>query len=393
MLRIVLAALAALACSGLAFAQVDPVRRDLIEAGYGQPLQGRAPLGTYLFYYLSRPQFGDPDHALRIALSPAYLDAEWAVRDAFGAHTDFGVGVFGGGFDSDYNEIRNGRWVREESFTGHDGGVEARLYHLFNPGRRIPLSGILQAGFRYVAYLRDSRNPPDFVVPPDQPVARVRAGLRFGGIEPVLAPAVAAELSAWYEGEARLAAGPYGFDGDRTVQSRVQRFFARGLLAYTLPASQQRFALQLQGGASVHPDHLSAFRIGGVLPLDTEFPLNVPGYYEDEFSARNFLLVGADYSLPVDAAQHWRAGIGAATARIDYTPGLEGPHAWVSGASASLAYTPDTKGWKVALVYGHGFDAIRDGHRGADSLTLLVELDLERMRYMEADVSSRPSTD
>ena len=392
MLRII-TLFAALAFSSLAFAQVDPVRRDLVEAGFDQPLAGHAPLGMYLFYYLSRPQFGDADHALRVALSPTYLDGEWAIRDALGAHTDFAVGVFGGGFDSDYDEIRHGRWVREESFTGHDGGVEARVYHLFNPGERIPLNGILQGSFRYVAYLRDSRNPPDFAIPADQPVARVRAGLRFGGIAPVLAPDLAAELSAWYEGEARLDAGPYGFGGDRSVQSRVQRFFARGLFVYTMPDSQQRFSVVLEGGSQVHPVRLSAWRIGGVLPLDAEFPLNVPGYYEGEFSARNFVLVGADYSLPIDAAQRWRAGIGAAAARIDYTQGLEEPHAWVSGASASLGYEPPTKAWKVSLVYGHGFDAVRNGHRGADSLSLLFELDLERMGYMKTDAAPTPRAD
>ena len=392
MLRIVIAIVAVAAWS-VAHAQVDPVRRDLVEGGYSQPLQGHAPLGSYLFYYFNRPQYGDADHALRIALSPAYLDGEWAVRNALGDQTDFAVGLSGGGFDSDYDEIRAGRWVREESFTGHDGGVEARLYHLFNPGQRIPLNAILMGGFRYVAYLRDGRNPPDFAVPADQPIARVRAGLRWGGVEPVLAPDMAAEVSAWYEGEARLRAGPYGFGGDRDVQSRVQRFFARALLAYTLPQSEQRFTVELQGGASVHPDRLSAFRIGGVLPLDTEFPLNVPGYYEGEFSARNFMLVGASYSLPIDAARHWRGGVGAAAARIDYTPGLEEPHAWVSGASASLDYTPATKAWTVSLVYGHGFDAIRSGHRGADAVTLLMELDLERMGYMSADASSPPRRD
>jgi len=44
----------------------------------------------------------------------------------------------------------------------------------------------------------------------------------------------------------------------------------------------------------------------------------------------------------------------------------------------------------VSLVYGHGFDAIRHGHRGADSLSLLMELDLERMGYMQADAASTP---
>ncbi|HXR55393.1 MAG TPA: hypothetical protein VN858_01255 [Casimicrobiaceae bacterium] len=392
MLRIAVALLIALGFAAPLQAQVDPFRRDLVEIGYDQPLQGHAPVGAYVFYYLSRPQFGDADHALRIALSPVYVDGEWAVRHVFDADTDVGIGVHGGGFADDYDEIRHGRWVREQSFTGHDGGIDASLYHLFNPGQRVPLNAILQGGFRYVAFERDGRNPPDFRIPEDQPIARLRAGLRFGGIEPVLAPDMAAELSLWYEGEARFDPGPYGFDGDRRVQSRVQRFWARGLFVYTLPQSLQRFSVDVTGGASVHPDRLGAWRIGGVLPLDNEFPLRVPGYYEGEFSACNFLLVGADYSVPFDPAQRWRAGIGAAAARIDYTPGLAEPHRWISGVSASIGYAPATKAWKASLVYGHGFDAIRDGHRGADTVTVLAEFDLERMGYLRSDATSaRPA--
>jgi len=124
-----------------------------------------------------------------------------------------------------------------------------------------------------------------------------------------------------------------------------------------------------------------------VLPLDSEFPLVLPGYYEGEFSARNFLLAGADYAVPLDRGNHWSLGVGAAVARIGFTPGLEAPHAWNSGIGASLGYAPEAKAWKASLVYGHAFDAIRSGHRGADSITLLMEFDLERMGYLRADAA------
>jgi len=101
--RLVMTLLAALAFTGGAYAQIDPVRRDLVEFGYDQTLEGHAPVGAYIFYYLSRPQFGDAEHALRLAVSPVYLDAEWASRDALGANTDLAIGVSGGGFASNYN--------------------------------------------------------------------------------------------------------------------------------------------------------------------------------------------------------------------------------------------------------------------------------------------------
>lgn len=385
MLRIACALIAAVAWSASAFAQIDPVRRDLFEFGYDQPLAGHAPVGAYVFYYLSRPQFRDADHALRVALSPVYVDGEWAMRNALGANTDIGVEIAGGGFADDYHEIRAGHWLREQSFTGHDGGLAVNLYHLFDPGARIPVNGLLRGGVRYVAFERDSRNPADFALPRNQTIASFRAGLRAGGIEPVLDPDVAGELSVWYELLRRLEPGPYGFDGDRRVESTVQRFWARALLVYTLPKRRDRVSLQAIAGTSVHADRLSAWRIGGSLPLEAEFPLLLPGYYEGEFSARNFVLVGGDYSLPLDAGERWRFGIGGAIARIGFTPGLAEPHAWNGGMSASLQYMPATKAWKTRLVYGHTFDAIRDGHRGADSVTLLFELDLERLGLFASD--------
>jgi hypothetical protein len=387
MLRMAMTVLFALAFTTAAHAQIDPVRRDLVEFGYAQPLAGHAPVGAYVFYYLSRPQFGDAEHALRLAVSPVYLDGEWAWRNALGAHTDLAIGVSGGGFASNYNEIRAGHWLRDQSFTGHDGGVDVSAYHLFDPGARVPVYGILRGDFHYVAFERDSRNPPGFVLPDNQPIASVRAGVRGGGIEPVLAPDVAGELSAWYETQVRFNAGTYGFDGDRRVERTVQRLWGRGLLVYTLPQSAHRIALSIVGGTSVHPDRLSAWHIGGVLPLESEFPLVLPGYYEGEFSARNFMLAGADYVVPLDRGEHWQMGVGAAAARIGFTPGVEGPHAWNSGMSASLGYAPDTKSWKASLIYGRAFDAVRNGHRGADSITLLMEFDLERMGYLPADAS------
>jgi hypothetical protein len=36
-------------------AQVDPVRRELVQLGYNQTLVGHAPLSGYAFYYRNQP--------------------------------------------------------------------------------------------------------------------------------------------------------------------------------------------------------------------------------------------------------------------------------------------------------------------------------------------------
>jgi len=366
-------------------AQIDPMRRDLFEFGYDQPLAGHAPVSAYLFYDFSRPQFGDAGHALRLTVSPVYLDGEWDIRGVLGPDTDVGIDVNGGGFAYDYDELSGGRWLRDQSFTGHGGGAGVSVYHLFNPDARIPLNGILRGAFRYVAYLRDSHNPPAFALPGNQPIASVRAGLRFGGVEPVLRPDLAAEVSGWYEGQVRFDPGTYGFAGDRNVQSTVHLFWARALLVYTTPKSGQRLSLHVIGGTTVHPDRFSAYRIGGTFTLASEFPLVLPGYYEGELSARRFVLVGAAYAIPLDAGQHWQLGFGASSARIAYTPGFEQPRAWNSGVSAELDYAPTTKSWKASLVYGRALDAVRSGHRGADSVSVLMQVDLEKMGYVASE--------
>ena len=365
-----------------AAAQVDPAVRDLIEFGYQQPLQGRAPIAAYAFYYLNRPQFRAPDRTARLVVSPTYLDGELAFRGLLGANTDLALGLDGGGFEYDYDEIRAGRWLREESFVGHGGGAAVGVYHLFNPGQRIPLNAILRAGVHYVAYERDSRTSPAFELPRSQAITTLRAGLRFGGVPPQLRPDAAVELSAWYEGRFRSAPGAYGFDDDRRVNRDVHLIWGRAEFAYVFPQTGRRVAVHAATGTSVHPDRLGAYRPGGTLELDAEFPLLLPGYYASEFSARSFVLGGGEISVPLDAARRFDAGLGAGVARIRYTPGTEAGRAWNSGVSVEAGYHPSSGAWKAALVYGRAFDAIRHGRRGADTVTLALEVDMQRLaRY------------
>jgi hypothetical protein len=58
----------------LVSAQIDPVKRDLIQFGYNQPLEGRAPLAAYAYYYRNEPDFLRTNMTLRLAVAPVYLD-------------------------------------------------------------------------------------------------------------------------------------------------------------------------------------------------------------------------------------------------------------------------------------------------------------------------------
>src|SRR5947207_15434938 len=107
-LRRVFVGLVVLARLADAQAQIDPSKRELIQIGYNQPLEGKAPISGYGFYYLNKPQWLRTNLTLRLAVAPVYLDGELGIGQALGRDTDVGIGIFGGGFADSHSEIRRG---------------------------------------------------------------------------------------------------------------------------------------------------------------------------------------------------------------------------------------------------------------------------------------------
>jgi hypothetical protein len=241
----------------------------------------------------------------------------------------------------------------------------------------------------YSFYDSDQGTDPDFTLPNDRADFSIRTGLRWGGKEPTLYPRLAMELSVWYEGQFRTQTGPYGFTNgtgfDRKSVPVSHLFWGQALLAYTFTNSGQAFFVSLTGGTSIDADRFSAYRLGALLPLVSEFPLSLPGYYYKELSAKQFLLLGANYSIPLDRKRNWNVNIMGTTAAVDYLPGLEQPGTWHSGVGGGILYK--TSSVKIMLGYAYGVDAIRSNGRGAHSLGLLFQLDLERAK----DVMYNPS--
>jgi len=369
---------AALGGASVVRGQIDPNKRELIQLGYNLPLEGNGPLNAYAFYYLNVPHFVRTNLTMRLAVAPVYLDSELGISKVFGEYTDLGVGVAGGGFADTYSEVRGGKYIRAESFTGHGGGGSVSLYHLFNPKDMIPLNGVLLLESHSIVYEKDTKTAPDFELPLDRTNFSLRTGLRWGGREPVLLPELAMEISVWYEGQYRTRSGLYGFNGDRRVQEFSHLGWARALLTYTMPEWKHNFNVNLTLGTSSDADRFSAYRLGGVLPLAAEFPLTLPGYYFQEISAKEFALLGVNYSLPLDRNDRWALNALVTTAGVHYIPGLEQPGHWHSGVGGGFRYRSPSNAWQVVLGYAYGIDARRDSGRGAHSVGVLVQFDLER---------------
>ena len=366
----------ALLLPGLAAAQIDPIQRSLIQVGYNQPLEGRAPVAGYAFYYYNQPDFQRTNLTLRLAVAPVYVDSELGWVHGLGPNTDFALGVAGGGFADSYNEMRAGQWSEKESYDGHVAELSASIYHLFNPGQQIPLSLVVRGAAHYSVYDRNDSTAADFQLPPDGGTFSVRTGLRWGGIEPTLFPELAMELAAWYQGDFRTGPAQYGYNGDRKVEAATHLFWASAALSYTLPESKQNFFIRLLAGGSVNADRLNTYRLGGFLPLIAEYPLSLPGYYFQELSARNFALVNASYLVPIAPNQRWNLVFNAATADVDYLPGTQQPGNWVSGVGAGILYRSPSDKFKLIVAYAYGIDAIRAGGRGANSLSFLLQVNL-----------------
>jgi hypothetical protein len=362
----------------LASAQIDPVKRDLVQIGYNAAFEGHAPLAGYAFFYHNQPHFLETNLTLRLAVAPVYLDSDLGFVSGLGPDTDFALGVAGGGFADSYNEIRSGTYSPTESFNGNGGEISASLYHLFNPAAEIPLNYVLRATAHYSFYSRDDATAPGFVLPDDHGDFSVRTGLRWGGIEPTLFPPLAMELSVWYEGHLRSDSGSYGFGGDRKLQEQSHLFWAEAALAYTLPKSQQSFYVRLTAGTSVDADRFSAYRLGGLLPLVAEFPLSLPGYYFQEISTRQFVLLNANYLLPLDPKKCWNIDVNAGSALVDYLPGLGQPGNWLSGVGGGILYRSPSQRLKIMVSYAYGVDAIRSHGRGANTIGVFLQLDLAR---------------
>ncbi len=201
-------------------------------------------------------------------------------------------------------------------------------------------------------------------------------------------PDLGMEVSGWYEGLFRLSSGSYGFADDRTIEPSVHRFWARASFRYTMPESKHAFGLSLNAGTTINPDRLSAYRLGGMLDLTSEFPLSIPGYGLGELSARSFGLLNGFYEVPLDSRKCWRIGAGAATGLVSFTPGMDQPHHWNSGVVCGVEYRNPKESFKVALLYGYGINAMRGNGEGGHAIALLAQFNLEKYRE---DKGTRPA--
>jgi len=358
-------------------AQIDPAPRQILHVGAESSLKGQEPMGAYLFYYWNIPHVIGTNQYLRLAIAPVYVDSELGFKSLLGKNTDFAVGAFGGMYANSYSEVDAGNYKKDESFDGNGGGLSASIYQLINPGARIPLTAVLRARMNYLSFTdgSDTGDQPNvpalngrFELPQNQPTMTYRAGLRWGGKEPYLAPTLGMELSAWYELEQRTDSGSYGYANDRRLEAISQRLFGRAQLNYTTLDGKHYIVAGLQAGGAFNSDRLSCYRLGGVLPYTKEFPLLIPGYGYQEISAQDFGMAYGAYTIRLGPDSRWSWLNMASAAVVKYQEGTGQSGSMNSGVGTGLEYAAESRKWKIMTLFGYGFQAVRGDERGGFSL-------------------------
>jgi hypothetical protein len=352
---------------------IDDESRANIEGGIEAPLRGNGPFTGYGYFFYTRPHFLHENLYLRLIIPPGFFISElfldhWPTRNSA-----IGVGVSGGLWAESQGEFRDGRYEKDESFSGHSvGGTLA--YYLRGPkiGGLLPLEGQIRANPRYVWYARTDDTSHRFRLPENSALYDVRAGVRLGGVPPELFPKAAAELSLWHTVSYRDKAGRYGFsEQPQESEHLTQRTWTRVGGIHTFWGTQA--SAFLNAGIAEDTDALSAFRLGGGLRLRAEFPLMLHGYYVEEVFAQRFWLVNFAYRFPIWPGQdRVHLQLLADYARVDYIKGHDLPRTGLAGVGANLSVAL-TKRIMLVVGYGYGIDAPRGGSFGGHEIDAQFE--------------------
>jgi hypothetical protein len=364
--------------SGLpARAQVDPVKRFFLAGGYEQSVAAPGPVSPYALLYYNGPGAAGPGSALRVALAPVFADAELALPGLFGGRTDAGFGFSGGGYAFGHAQVVRGDEKPGESFIGHGGGPSFSLYPLITELGPVPVSGVFRLSAVYTDYQRTARSDARFEPPPDSWNGLARAGVRLGGVEPGLDRGRALEFSLWTEAQARDKRASYGYDGDRAVERGVNLVWGR--LHASLPGPRgSRVSGGLNAGAGGRLGRLAAYRLGGLQPQTSEFPLILPGYFSQEISARRYAHAWAQTAVPVGGSKRFKAQFIAAAVSVTPVAGTDPAGPVHAGAAAGLGFEPPDGALRVEFTYGYAPTALRGSRRGGHSAALAVEIDFLR---------------
>jgi hypothetical protein len=377
MMRAPAAAICLLLLAATARAQIDPSRRLQLEAGYEQGGAQPGPKSPYAFLYLNDPGVFHSSETLRMAIAPVYIDSELGIPDGFGPFADAGIGFSGGGYAFGQTEVFRGDERRGESFVGHGGGPSFSAYSRVVKIGPVPVHGVFKAAASYADYRRNGSTAPQFVLPPNEWTASFRGGLRMGGQPPGLDKSPAGEASVWWESRAREHSVAYGYNGDRVAEGQTNLYWTRLFINYAMKDGV-RLGAGTSFGRGIGVDRFSAFRLGGMLLNNSEFPLPIPGYFGQEISARQYAHAWLRMGRPLDGDNRFVVNFYAAGASITPVTGTDAGGAQHLGLGTGLEFAPRKAPFRGMISLGYAPTAARGGGRGGRGAAFSLEYDFRK---------------
>jgi hypothetical protein len=363
------------------FAQVDIEHRRILQLQTGVGIEGEEQLGALGYFWFNENNFPATNMALRVVFAGVFLDSELSFFCPANSNLAAGVGLSGGFFAENVTPYIAGERQNGSEFYG-DSAV-ARVFVNVTIPNPTPLPLNLRATYGiWGTFFRESGNTASaFRVPDDYFTQFVLAEMRFGGIEPGLLTKRGAELYLAADVNYRDGQSAYGPASAIAAHNKYTR--AIGSVAAFLPVFNNHIVgARIISGTGDDLDQMSAFRIGGNWLGAAPYTFTLHGYYTREFFADDFVLVNLSYTLPIapewyEFALHFYgdfASLKGLNNTIGGAPINDPPPGWHDfyGAGAGISFRGP---WQtdVLIAYGHGFDGVRNGRRGAHEISLGIE--------------------
>ena len=150
--------------------------------------------------------------------------------------------------------------------------------------------------------------------------------------------------------------------------------------------------MSLLAGININADQLSAFRLGGDLPMIGEFPALLPGYYFQELSATPLPLLerqlprAARLPQPLESDDQRIDGAGRLPRWIRAARRVQLGHRRRPHLRRPDRQPPGGGG------YGYGFQAMRPDGRGGQSINILCQFDWGRYKSAPIPDAVQPGT-
>lgn len=147
------------------------------------------------------------------------------------------------------------------------------------------------------------------------------------------------------------------------------------LFKYRFPDNERLGAgVNLGGGTSV--DRFSAYRLGGMLINNAEFPLTLPGYFSQEIAAERVAHMWVTLGKPLTAERRVVFNVFAAGATIKPVPSTDAGGSQHLGFGMGMEFAPRKAALHGMASYGYAPTAARGSGRGGHGVALSLELNL-----------------